>query len=581
MSPGPWLKFLLRCLLVTRALRLTGGAALHPRYERVDGDVETLWQRPEGPVKGLFFIAHGCNHQAPDVFTEVTETGETFKECASSIFGKCLGLPEEVALRHYALSRGYVVMAVSGGDGRQSCWSAGDLERVAAAVAHVRKEEKLSEMPLLAMGASSGGAFVGLLPSLDASSGIGKLACIVPEIMGVNTDVNEHVPTLFIHMPRDSHTAHAVKDLTVRKVRTGELRAEPQKVSAQFLTKCLKEDQAQRLSKAFQEQHLVDSQGFLREDPRHRRWIATAESVLGFDAPDSLVADESCLAEVMNVAWAKHEFTAQFAEEIFDFCEGKELKLAQMAPGWKTELGPIEVFEFGPKQGPLAVAIHGMAKSMLHEWDHTAKALAEEGYHVLLPNFHSMSNGLTPGTISSDSVSIVVKDLMRQSSNNGISMLLGKSWGGGMASKISQDTALKVQKMVLVAPAELNPWPETCAVALFWAEDDAVVPIRKAETHPELQQKLTLFHKEKTGGHRVLDAYVPLIRHFSHQRAEAHKVELLQKEESAKRSAWNGLHTSFKVSLIGLLGLAVPGYFLYRRRGEKDARGKRLDAAKE
>eukprot|EP00913_Durusdinium_trenchii_P023025 g21620.t1 len=107
MSPGPWLKFLLRCLLVTRALRLTGGAALHPRYERVDGDVETLWQRPEGPVKGLFFIAHGCNHQAPDVFTEVTETGETFKECASSIFGKCLGLPEEVALRHYALSRGY------------------------------------------------------------------------------------------------------------------------------------------------------------------------------------------------------------------------------------------------------------------------------------------------------------------------------------------------------------------------------------------------------------------------------------------------------------------------------------------
>eukprot|EP00913_Durusdinium_trenchii_P023023 g21618.t1 len=132
------------------------------------------------------------------------------------------------------------------------------------------------------------------------------------------------------------------QDLTVRKVRTGELRAEPQKVSAQFLTKCLKEDQAQRLSKAFQEQHLVDSQGFLREDPRHRRWIATAESVLGFDAPDSLVADESCLAEVMNVAWAKHEFTAQFAEEIFDFCEGKELKLAQMAPGWKTELGPIE-----------------------------------------------------------------------------------------------------------------------------------------------------------------------------------------------------------------------------------------------
>jgi len=33
------------------------------------------------------------------------------------------------------------------------------------------------------------------------------------------------------------------------------------------------------------------------------------------------VAVEACLPERLNVAWAYHEFTAQYADDMLDFCE--------------------------------------------------------------------------------------------------------------------------------------------------------------------------------------------------------------------------------------------------------------------
>eukprot|EP00435_Cladocopium_sp_Y103_P045084 s414_g12.t2 len=541
--------------------------AAHPRFALVENAIETMWQRPDGAVKGVFFIAHGCKHQGPDVFTEVTETGAEFKECAQSKFGKCLGLPEEVNLRRYALSRGYVVMSVSGGSGVQSCWyGARDVPKVAKAVAHVRQEEKLGpEMPLFALGASSGGDFVGLLPGAESSSGLGKLACIVPEIMPVDSTVNTNVPTLFIHMPRDKRTAAGVQeniqDLKSRNVRVSEIRAEPQKVTEEFLTKCVDAKKAEQLVKAYQEGGIIDSDGFLTNDGRTRFWTATTEKVLGTEK-DSLVPDESCMSELMNVAWAMHEFTSQFAKEVFDFCEGKDISYAliqESSDGWKTELGPIEVFEFGKANQPLAVAIHGMAKSKIHEWDPTAEELAKAGYHVLVPNFHSLQD-LKPGTISTGAIKTILQNLMTQSKQQQISLLLGKSWGGGVASKIAADPLFKVKKLVLVAPAEMSKWPSDCQVALFWTEDDAVVPIKRADAHPELIEKLDFFHKEKTGGHQILDAYVPLIRDFA-VKPVPRSVELIQTNARTDPQSFE----PFKMFMILLIGVGLPGFMYYKR----------------
>ncbi|CAE8683095.1 unnamed protein product, partial [Polarella glacialis] len=89
---APCLMFLLGA-----ALLLAGGQASKllqaaPRYERVNGNIETVWQRPSVEPKGLFFIAHGCQHQGTDIFSQV-ELGEDI--CKNSNSGSCLGLPEE------------------------------------------------------------------------------------------------------------------------------------------------------------------------------------------------------------------------------------------------------------------------------------------------------------------------------------------------------------------------------------------------------------------------------------------------------------------------------------------------------
>merc|ERR1712228_40771 len=61
------------------------------------------------------------------------------------------------------------------------------------------------------------------------------------------------------------------------------------------------------------------------EDARNRKWVSVVRKALSGKTSDTLVSDESCLAEEMNVAWAEHEFTSQYAEEILNFCEGKDI----------------------------------------------------------------------------------------------------------------------------------------------------------------------------------------------------------------------------------------------------------------
>ncbi|CAE8616612.1 unnamed protein product, partial [Polarella glacialis] len=315
--------------LLGAALLLAGGQASKllqaaPRYERVNGNIETVWQRPSVEPKGLFFIAHGCQHQGTDIFSQV-ELGEDI--CKNSNSGSCLGLPEEVHLRNVALSRGYVVMAVSGGSGRKSCWNLqGDAAKIAAAVKHVKDAEGLPEdAEVVAMGASSGGAMVGRLAVAESQGGLPHLKCILPEIMGTPFP-NRGVPVLYIHMPRDTNTAFEVEeeieDLKSRGIRPAELRATSLPVTAEFMSRCLAKEHSETAVKALSDAGILDERSLLREAGK---------------IDDSLRSDESCLAELMNVAWAKHEFTGQFATEMIDFCEDVTASVAVSALGVSTE----------------------------------------------------------------------------------------------------------------------------------------------------------------------------------------------------------------------------------------------------
>ncbi len=85
----------------------------------------------------------------------------------------CLGLPEEMRIRRAGLQHGLIVVAVTSADRRSGCWDAklnagesGDGTAVAAILGEVAGREGVTGMPVYALGASSGGAFVLMLPHL-------------------------------------------------------------------------------------------------------------------------------------------------------------------------------------------------------------------------------------------------------------------------------------------------------------------------------------------------------------------------------------------------------------------------------
>ncbi len=89
-------------------------------------------------------------------------------------------------------ARGYVVIAISSADRKGSkCWDTSspdseDGKKIAKILNDFLANEGLSDKPLYALGASSGGAFVlGVLPKLIALNGIvAQIMAVPPDKLG-------------------------------------------------------------------------------------------------------------------------------------------------------------------------------------------------------------------------------------------------------------------------------------------------------------------------------------------------------------------------------------------------------------
>ena len=354
--PGLWMRvsptLVLCCVMAAKAQTIgarlreklaAGRASAGPKYEMLNG-AEAMWQIPASPV-GTIFLAHGCSHSATDFWASTPACpqclglpevgacmahGEGVTGCRSRHKSHLYPSPaQEVRIVQAALKDGYAVIALSSQDRQFSrCW---DFETdgpvVRGALAAFRSAHALNSLPLAALGASSGGAFALQL------AGIMKLTAVVSQIMAIPPAVlPAHMPpTLFVHMPRDVRTASTVHKC-VRKLRAdsgpgaaSQIEVNPQPLSASFFMERivgLAEPAAVRLREALATAGLLDQKGYLREDPRRSSWreaVRSAPGLLGQlpgpagaggGRPDSLEADASAVAEVLNVAWAMHEIVS-------------------------------------------------------------------------------------------------------------------------------------------------------------------------------------------------------------------------------------------------------------------------------
>lgn len=300
--------------------------AHHPKYAKVKGDIETLWQRPAGEVKGIFFAAHGCCHQGPDYFSAVEPDGWQFEACQHTNSGGCLGLPEEVYFRHKVLSRGYIVVAISGGSGTGDCFSSSEAPRARDAIEYVRQIEDLPDsLPVFATGSSSGGSLMEPMAASVDKGGVPNIKCIVPMVSSAGV-TEMKVSTLHVCMAQDPFTCRTAHTnylaIKAAGIRAGEIAAPPRSVTVDFLSKCLSAKLAGEVIQALSGAGYLDDKGKLVKDPRASNWRTPVHETIKGKSSDTLVADKSCLSELMNVAWSFHEFTGEYTEQMLDFCEG-------------------------------------------------------------------------------------------------------------------------------------------------------------------------------------------------------------------------------------------------------------------
>ncbi|KAG1346572.1 hypothetical protein COCNU_06G004010 [Cocos nucifera] len=269
---------------------------------------DLIWQIPESP-KGVLFIAHGCNGRAANFWDR------------SPGCPYCVGFPEERLIVLHALSRRFAVLTVSSSG---KCWSFGKEKHVVKWISEWWIEKnKLERLPIVALGASSGGSFVSALAAeMRYSSIVLMIAEGVFETMGIPEG---YPPTLFVHMPKDQRRMRLIernmealrqKGVLVKEVRCLEFPLSPNFLSDRIPG--LNQTMAVKLIQMFSEKGFIDENGYMRKDGPATRWKQALRE-RGFPLAKYELLNH--IQEELNLAYGYHEMTSLQTDDIFDWFE--------------------------------------------------------------------------------------------------------------------------------------------------------------------------------------------------------------------------------------------------------------------
>lgn len=280
---------------------------MHPTTEFRNG-TDVIWQIPDSP-KAVLFLAHGCDGKAVNFW-------DRSDECPH-----CIGLPEERLIVLHALARKFAVVTVSSA-GR--CWSFGEEIRIVKDILRWWVEkQRLEKLPLVAMGASSGGYFVSVLATEVKFSSVAiMIAAGKFDLMDVK---ESYPPTLFMHMPKDVYRRQKIdkfKELLRNKgVDVAEIECMEFPLSLHLLANRipgLDQSVSAKLFELFRRKGFIDENGYMRKDGRRTRW----KEALREDK--TILLDEHLahpVQEELNLAFALHEMTSLHNDQMFKWFE--------------------------------------------------------------------------------------------------------------------------------------------------------------------------------------------------------------------------------------------------------------------
>ncbi|KAK9284470.1 hypothetical protein L1049_023643 [Liquidambar formosana] len=279
----------------------------HPNVEFRNG-TDLIWQIPDSP-KAVLFLAHGCNGRAVNFW-------DRSPSCPN-----CIGLPEERLIVLHALARKFAVLTISSA-GR--CWSFGEERLIIKGIIRWWVEKnKIEKLPLVALGASSGGYFVSVLAT---DLRFGSITLMIAEGMFDQMDITkDYPPTLFVHMPKDRYRKVKIDEnmeaLRNKGIDVAEIKCIEFPLSPSFLADRipgLDRTISSKLFELFRDKGFIDKNGYMRNDGRAIRWKAALRE-------NKIILPEKHLdhhiTEELNLAFAYHEMTSLQSGPIFDWFE--------------------------------------------------------------------------------------------------------------------------------------------------------------------------------------------------------------------------------------------------------------------
>ncbi|XP_071733130.1 uncharacterized protein [Rutidosis leptorrhynchoides] len=278
-----------------------------PKVEILN-ETEVIWQIPNSP-KSVLFLAHGCNGRAANFWDKSINCDH------------CVGLPEERLIVLEALARNFAVVAVSS---KGKCWSMMKepvvVERI---IKFWIKKQNLENLPIVALGASSGGYFVSMLANrMKFSSTVIMIAEGVFDRIDVSKD---YPPTLFVHMPKDE-VRKKIIDVNLEMLKregvdVAEVQCKELALSPNFLADRvpgLDVKISVELFNLFNDKGFINKKGYLIDDGRVIPW-KEAMNERNISLPNKLYVDY--IQEELNLAFAYHEMTSLQSEQMLDWFE--------------------------------------------------------------------------------------------------------------------------------------------------------------------------------------------------------------------------------------------------------------------
>ncbi len=171
-----------------------------------------------------------------------------------------------------------------------------------------------------------------------------------------------------------------------------------------------------------------------------------------------------------------------------------------------TPYGRIAGRTAGPEDGRVVLGLHGWSeRNGWHTWQPVLPLLAAAGFRAIavdMLGWGESESSYSRAEIADAAVKVVLSIVEQVSADEQV-VLMGKSWGGGVALSLALDYPERVSHLLLTAPA----FPEkerltslAQPVLLAWAEDDPVIPIAAAAEYAERVPTLELV-VYPTGGH--------------------------------------------------------------------------------